>query len=65
MRHQGRRDSGLYDLLRARLDQIVDLNHPLSKLACTIDWRFLEDWLGAADTDGPGSQPLPMRCGGP
>ncbi len=46
MRPRQRRDSGQYDLLRARLDQIVDLNHPLSKLARTIDWRFLEDPLG-------------------
>jgi hypothetical protein len=33
MRPKERRDSGQNDLLRARLDQIVDLDHPLAKLA--------------------------------
>ncbi len=48
MRPRERRDSGQRDLLHSRLDQIVDLHHPLSKLAATIDWRFLEDQLGAS-----------------
>jgi len=42
MRPQERRDSGQNDLFRARLDQIVDLDHPLAKLGRAIDWRFLE-----------------------
>jgi IS5 family transposase len=42
MRPRERRDSGQNDLFRARLDQIVDLDHPLAKLGRTIDWRFLE-----------------------
>ena len=42
MRPRERRDSGQNDLFKARLDQIVDLSHPLAKLARTIDWRFLE-----------------------
>jgi hypothetical protein len=33
MRPRERRDSGQSDLFKARLDQIVDLNHPLAKLA--------------------------------
>jgi hypothetical protein len=33
MRPRERRDSGQNDLFKARLDQIVDLNHPLAKLA--------------------------------
>ena len=33
MRPKERRDSGQNDLFRARLDQIVDLDHPLAKLA--------------------------------
>ena len=61
MRPRERRDSGQRDLLRSRLDQIVDLHHPLSKLAATIDWRFLEDRLGASYTDTPGRPPLPTR----
>ena len=61
MRPKERRDSGQNDLFKARLDQIVDLGHPLAKLALTIDWRFLEDRLGAVYTDKPGHPPLPTR----
>jgi hypothetical protein len=32
MRPVERRDGGQHDLLRSRLDQIVDLAHPLAKL---------------------------------
>ena len=56
-----RRDSGQNDLFKARLDQIVDLNHPLAKLARTIDWRFLEERFGAVYSDGSGHPPLPTR----
>src|SRR5271165_1093921 len=42
MRPKERRDSGQNDLFRARLDQIVDMGHPLAKLAASIDWRFLK-----------------------
>ena len=42
MRPKERRDGGQKDLFRARLDQIVDMSHPLPKLAATIDWDFLE-----------------------
>jgi IS5 family transposase len=61
MRPKERRDSGQSDLFRARLDQIVDLGHPLAKLAATIDWRFLEERFGAVYTDKPGQPPLPTR----
>ena len=61
MRPKERRDSGQKDLFRARLDQIIDMNHPLAKLARTIDWRFLEERFGAAYTDKPGHPPLPTR----
>jgi hypothetical protein len=30
------------DLFKARLDQIVDTDHPLAKLGRAIDWGFLE-----------------------
>jgi hypothetical protein len=36
-----RRESGKQDLFRSRLDQIIDMNHALVKLARAIDWRFL------------------------
>ena len=61
MRPRERRDGGEQDLFRARLDQIIDMNHPLAKLARTIDWRFLEDKFGAVYTDEPGRPPLPTR----
>ncbi len=61
MRPKERRDSGQSDLFKARLDQIVDLNHPLAKLARTLDWRFLEERFGAVYSDGSGQPPLPTR----
>ena len=42
MRPKERRDSGQNDLFRARLDQIVDIDHPLAKLGRAIAWRFLD-----------------------
>jgi transposase, IS5 family len=61
MRPKERRDSGQSDFFRARLDQIIDLGHPLAKLAATIDWRFLEERFGAVYSDKPGQPPLPTR----
>ena len=49
------------DLLLARLDQIVDMGHPLAKLAATIDWGFLEQRFGAVYGDVPGRRPLSAR----
>jgi len=54
MRPKERRDSWQSDLFKARLDQIVDLKHPLAKLARTVDWRFLEERFGAVYSDGSG-----------
>ena len=61
MRPKERRDSGQNDLFRARLDQIVDLDHPLAKLGRAIDWRFLEGRFGAVYSDKAGHPPLPTR----
>src|SRR6202040_1608585 len=61
MRPRERRETGEQDLFRSRLDQIIDLNHPLAKLARTVDWRFLEGRFGEAYTDDPGHPPLPTR----
>ena len=61
MRPKERRESGQNDLFRARLDQIVDVGHPLVKLGKAIDWRFLEDRFGAAYSDRAGHPPLPTR----
>jgi IS5 family transposase len=61
MRPRERRDSGQGDLLRSRLDQIIDMRHPLVALARKVDWAFLEKTFGEAYTDGPGQPPLPTR----
>jgi hypothetical protein len=61
MRPRERRETGEQDLFRSRLDQIIDMNHPLAKLARTVDWRFLEGRFGEVYTDDPGHPPLPTR----
>jgi hypothetical protein len=60
MRRRERRDSGQNDLFKGRLDQIVDMNRPLMKLARTIDWDFLDTSFGAVYSDGPGQPRLPV-----
>src|SRR4051812_25583446 len=64
MRPKEHWQTGQSDLFRARLDQIVDLDHPMVKLAAAIDWRFLEEQFGAVYTDAPGRPPLPTRLRG-
>ena len=61
MRPRERRESGEQDLFRARLDQIIDMEHALVQLARTIDWGFLETTFGAVYEDGAGRPPLPTR----
>ena len=61
MRPKERRDSGQGDLLRSRLDAIIDMDHALVKLAQTIDWPFLEQQFGAVYEDKSGRPPLPTR----
>ena len=61
MKPRERRDSGQADLLRSRLDAIIDMNHALVKLSRTIDWSFLEQQFGAVYEDKPGRPPLPTR----
>jgi hypothetical protein len=61
MRPRERRETGGQDLFRSRLDQIIDMNHPLVRLARTVDWRFLEGRFGEVYTDDPGHPPLPTR----
>ena len=61
MRPKERRDTGQTDLLRSRLDAIIDMDHALVKLARTIDWSFLEERFGAVYEDKPGRPPLPTR----
>jgi transposase, IS5 family len=54
MRPRERRGTSEQDLFRLRLDQIIDMNHALVKLARAIDWRFPEERFGAVYTDKPG-----------
>jgi transposase, IS5 family len=61
MKPRERRDTGEQDLFRSRLDQIIDLRHPLVKLAREMDWAFLEQTFGEVYKDGPGQPPLPTR----
>jgi len=61
MRPRERRDEGEQDLFRSRLDQIIDMNHALVKLARAIDWGFLEERFGEVYEDVPGRPPLPTR----
>ena len=61
MRPKERRDTGQNDFFRARLDQIVDMDHPLAKLGRAIDWRFLEERFGMVYSDKAGHPPLPTR----
>ena len=61
MRPKERRETGQTDLFRARLDQIINLEHEVARLARTIDWGFLETSFGAVYTDAPGQPPLATR----
>src|SRR5215212_6967888 len=61
MRPKERRETGQTDLFRTRLDQIVDPNHPVVRLAASVDWGLLEQRLGEVYRDGPGQPPLPTR----
>ena len=54
-------ESGEQDLFRSRLDQIIDMQHQLVRLAATINWAHLEKVCGQAYRDGPGMPPLPTR----
>ena len=61
MRPREHRETGQTDLFRARLDQIIDMDHPLAGLARKVDWSYLEQEFGQVYTDGPGQPPLPTR----
>jgi IS5 family transposase len=60
-RPRERHEAGEQDLFRARLDQILNMNHELVRLARTIDWPVLEARFGEVYCDGPGMPPLPTR----
>ncbi len=49
------------DLFRPALDQIINMDHPLVRLADEIDWGFLEQRFAAVCEPGAGQPPLPAR----
>lgn len=49
------------DLFRARLDQMINLNHPLVKLAQQINWNVFETKFKTSYTDGWGRPGSPIR----
>jgi IS5 family transposase len=51
------RDERQKDLFRPALEQIIDMGHPLARLAREIDWGFLEERFASACTTGPASRP--------
>jgi IS5 family transposase len=55
------RDDRQAELFRPALEQIIDLGHPLVRLAAELDWEFLETRFGAVHRSGPGQPPLPTR----
>src|SRR6201991_1821761 len=55
------RDDRQKDLLLPALDQIIDMGHPLVRLAALIDWKFLDDRFGSVCHPGPGQPGLPTR----
>jgi transposase, IS5 family len=55
------RDDRQKDLLRPALDQIIDMGHPLVRLADQIDWTFLDGRFGSVCQPGPGQPGLPTR----
>jgi IS5 family transposase len=66
IRHSGEamskpRDDRQNDLFRPPLDRIINLHHPLVRLAQEIDWEFLAHRFGSVCSAGPGQPPLPTR----
>jgi hypothetical protein len=69
MQPRERRETGEQDLFRSRLDQIIDMKHPLVALGRTVDREFREREFGAVYTDDPGrwrssstATTSPTRC---
>ena len=55
------RDDRQDDLFRPALEEIINLRHPLVRLAAEIDWGFLAGRFGSVCRAGPGQPPLPTR----
>jgi transposase, IS5 family len=55
------RDDRQDDLFGPSLDKIINLRHPLVRLAAEIDWAFLAGRFSSVCRIGPGQPPLPTR----
>jgi IS5 family transposase len=55
------RDDRQDDLFGPSLEKIINLRHPLVRLAAEIDWEFLAGRFGSVCRVGPGQPPLPTR----
>jgi len=55
------RDDRQNDLFGPSLEKIINLRHPLVRLAAEIDWEFLAGRFGSVCRVGPGQPPLPTR----
>jgi hypothetical protein len=55
------RDDRQDDLFRPALRDIINLHHPLVRLAEEIDWDFLGQRFSSVCRAGPGQPPLPTR----
>jgi transposase, IS5 family len=61
MRPREKVESGQTDMFRPRLDQIIDMKHPLVRLRQEMDWPYMREVYGAVYKDGPGQPPLPTE----
>jgi IS5 family transposase len=55
------RDDRQNDLFRTSLEAIINLRHPLVRLAAEINWDFLAKRFSSVCRVGPGQPPLPTR----
>ena len=53
MKPRERRETGETDLFRSRLDQIINMNHELVRLAKSVSWEAIEARCGEVYSDGP------------
>ena len=55
------RDDRQDDFFRLSLEAIINLRHPLVRLAAEINWDFLAKRFSSVCRVGPGQPPLPTR----
>lgn len=55
------RDDRQKDLLLPALDRIIDMRHPLVRLAALIDWNILDERFSSVCQAGSGQPGLPTR----